>query len=445
MIAYFRFNLNTFIALFFIAVLSIISIIFLEEKITILLSFIILFFFGAFFFRSPSFKFFLFSYLLGTIICCLIIYSNYISNGTPFLGGGDDELFYDYSVRYSKFGLNDFDINYVITMPYKFYILINALFFDFLKLLGVRDFCYVHILLLNVFVGASSSVFVHKIINQIVTQNIKDELSYLVISFPYFVFYNSNLLRECWIVFFFLVIIYQTISLNRPVFFRIILIIIAAILTFFIRPASAFFIITFPVCYVLFSKKLKLSYILVMLVIIGIIYLQKDNIYNRDIKETQEMYQELSSQSSDKNSIGLKLVTSDNIFMRILSILYLVFSPIPPPIVKVQNINSVVLSVGSIFWYILLPTFFLSIRKFKLIPAYRKVIIPFVLSFVISAFVVSNTSADPRHLIPFYSIIILFGILFSYHHKKIYVSYIYLFIALVPLLGVTYLIMKFIL
>ena len=329
-------------------------------------------------------------------------------------------------------------------MPYKFYILIHGTYFDLLKLIGISDFNVLHSLLLNAFIGACTSVYIYKIIDLIINESkLKEFYTICVISFPLSIFYFCNLLREGILVFFLMVVIFQTLNSGSSISKRVFIILFIILCSFFVRPASAFFIAAFPASSLLFnSKEIRRKSIPVLIILIALLLFYKNDIYNRDIKDTQEMYRELSSQTSSDNSIGLKLIKSDNLIFRILSVPYIILSPIPPPIFKNFNFNSFFISIGSILWYIYLPIFFLSIKKFAKQIEFRKIIVQYMATFILSSILVTQTSADPRHLILFYPISIFFSVLYIFRYKNEFFHFLlnYTMISIICIIG--YLIIK---
>jgi hypothetical protein len=391
-------------------------------------SFFSLFFFiliGFLIFKTQR-TFFIYSYFLNIICFSIIVYSNFSINGTYFLGGGDDELFFDYAIRMSKYGIEDFGIEYVFGMPFKLYTHIQALYFDFLKILGFCDYSLIHLLLINSFVGACTAVLIAKFISFFKLEDSKKNLLTLItISFPISIFYYSNLLRECFVVLIFMLVVYITTNYKLKVSKKIFFVIVLIISAFFIRPASSFFIMSFPFFFIIFNSASFYKKILIYsFLFVGILVLLKlrTQIYNRDVQETSEMYQELASETADDQSLGIQLMQSSNPFLKACSVFYIVLSPIPPLIIKELSFRALIFSIGSLLFYFTFPAFILLV--FSKNYEKRKIIIPFFLTFVFTSVIVTFTSADPRHLQLIMPITFFLGVYYIFLNSNRYMNFL---------------------
>lgn len=410
-------------------------------------SFFILLALGFLLFRKLPRKIFVISFFFNVSIAgILAIYFQHI-NRVPFIGGGDDELFYHYAVKLSKYWLSAFGPEYIFGMQYKLYVHMHGFWFDFLNYLNIKDYFFFHSILLNCFVGALIGPISYGIIKQIWNEKFAVYASLLIIFFPLTVFYSSTLLRECFVTVLFLLVVKLTIS-NVNFFSKYFLLVILLLLAYFLRPASAFFIAIFPAAYFVFAAKTKLRRNIVLLffaliVFVGLLF--KSQIYDRDIKETQEMYDQLAQESSAESSIGMKLTRSGNIAIRAVSVIYIIYSPVPPPIIVEPRLDYIFISLGSLIWYFAIPCLLILTFVYFNDPYFGKYLKSFIVFFLFSAIIVTFSSADVRHLQPVYPLSLAFVLYFIIEKYSMFKKYIYLYLFCIPIPIFLYVIVKFIL
>lgn len=412
---------------------------------TFLFSFTLLLFLGLTFFKNTPRKIFLSSYLLNIGIAGLLAIYYQSINNAPFIGGGDDELFYIYATRISKSWLSEFGIEYLAGMNYKLYIHTHAFWFDILKLFGIKDYFFFHSVLFNAFIGGLIPSLIYQITRKFFEDDFAIKAAILVAFFPITAFYSSTLLRECFVTLQFLLVVKLCIS-NLSTFSKNFLIFFILLLAYLTRPASAFFISIFPVIYYIISAKNSKQRIFLIIATISLVALGlilKESIYNRDLEETKKLYNELAQETAAENSLGLKLIQSNNPVLNAFSIVYLLYSPIPPPFISEFRLDYLYISFGSLMWYFILPIFFISVPYYFKEKIHANIFFSFFVFFVFSAIVVNFTSSDVRHLQPIYPLSVVFVYYYLKNNYMEVKKYIYLYLFLIPIPVFVYVFLKF--
>ncbi len=415
------------------------------NDLSIFVSFFTLWIIG-FLFTGASRQIYFFSFALYCLFSFVIALSFFVDHGDYFAGGGDDEFFYIFAMEVYKYGLADYYNSGEGVMNYKGFILFISLWVSFLQLFVEKDIFHFGLLFLNCALGAATIVLLYRIGQKIfVTQRLSFTLGnvFLVAAFPLTLYYSSVLLRDCWITFLFTLNIYLNIRyqkfLKRVLFSALVIAV-----CYFIRPISAFFLIIFTVTYSFYSSS-RPQKIILFFMVSAMAYILMINptliVKGGSVQNITEYYAELSADYSDKNSIGSLLVQSTNPFMKPVVIIYLFFSPIPPPVVLKGNIHNAVRSIGSVIWYFILPL--VTIAFFKAwLPKANKVVPAFFITTAIAGVVIAFTSMEPRHLqfiYPFF--IILFMLLCKTHPKIVAMAFKYYLIAII-FMAIGYIIIK---
>lgn len=337
-------------------------------------------------------------YGLGT----LYYYLKYLSTGSYFLGGGDDELFYDLSVQYAngeKFSdLTVFTNTYLTSAPYFGYVLIQGLFFKvfvFIGLVPTPFWILIFKSLTSVFTfGALMRSFCESSrINYVfVTQR--------VIWFPGVLINCVFGLRESIALLIFIIIF---VSLKKLDFFRIIIISATTVALFFIRRHAVVFILYYltPPLLARLNKGLRSQIIAVLSFSIPIGYV----LWKVDVGDR---YFDLSTESSSEGSLGLLLYSNTLLFP--VQVFYTYISPIPPLFLKNPDIFNFVAMVGDIFRYYYSGILLLLVI-FKWQELDKKHGLRSLLSgFFMVLLVVCLTTRDPRHLNFFMPLVFLISI-----------------------------------
>jgi hypothetical protein len=374
---------------------------------------LILFLFFRILFHKYDRLLFSFSYGLYLINSTFFLLILYIVNGSPFLTGGDDLLFYTagkelYRARY--------DINIEVEgfplwiTNYPAYLFMISFYYELLSWIGLNSLHFYHLTLLKVSLGSVIPVIIYKIGNQI-SSGVSRFTLFVILMLPTLVLYTASFLRESVISFFFVFGVYIIIS-KKPSFYKLTIVTILIIIIYFIRPVHAVFLVLFFLIYFVSNRKSAFwfkFYIIFFLIISGLILYNFNGIgLFTQYQTVQNSYIELSKESSQEGSLGLKLYGSNFLLLWPLKFLYYFMYPIPPPIFGRLNLLTVFISLGSMIWYLIVLGFLKSIfRKVNRINPY---FLSVYLLFIIAGAVGVSTSKDPRHLIFIYPLIIPIGI-----------------------------------
>jgi hypothetical protein len=342
-------------------------------------------------------------------------------NGTPYIGGGDDKLFNDLALYFTN---NEIDINdpFYLAIPYKLYLYVLS---GWLKLVSIfvpynveNNFQTV-LLMLNSFWGGLVAVNLKKIIINAGVYGKLNSIKYALTFYnPFILYYSSVLMREIFLVFLILGAIAMLLS-ESTIRVKVLTISLCFLGTFFVRPVSALIILLasgFTIFSQIKSTKIK-GLILIVLITVGlVVVLPNINIIlGRDMSaEAFENLAQHSLEQASENSIGAKLVASNNPVLQLVLPFYILLSPLPPPILSDFSLRALLLSLGSVSWAICLLIYIpfcvsfyknrklvqLSNKKF-----YKYVQLTFILV-VLNTFIVGYTSHDPRHLLFAYPLII---------------------------------------
>lgn len=414
-------NENAFICFFFFILLTLVllsSNSYISEYITLLLLCLIAICTVSLKNLILFFNFF----LISIITSKLIAYQYLISNNSYFASGGDDQIFNDLAINFSKTPISLDNPDFLIP-SYKLYIIILSTWVRLLNFIYPQNIDYhFSLLMLNSFFGASSIVFIKKIFIYFNKFNNLSFIKRTIILFnPFILYYSSVLLREIVLLFFILVFFYflfNTTSSLRKTF-----IIISIISIFLIRPTVTILLIISLFFYSflhLKSRILKFFYFLILTIpIIFFIIPIVELISNRSLDNFSDDRIEFISNQSSSNSIGLLLIQSNSFIAKLILPIYILLSPIPPPIFLFNfTLTNILISFGSIINFIslifllqkcanLFTNKFIYISNYILQKKQLLIISIFTLSNMI---MVSFSSSDYRHNFIIYPFLLLLTI-----------------------------------
>ncbi|MDA7531531.1 hypothetical protein N8512_00430 [Akkermansiaceae bacterium] len=325
-------------------------------------------------------------YCLGT----LYYYVNFLSTGSYFLGGGDDELFYDLSLQYANgeklSDIKVYSYTYLTSAPYLGYILIQGVFFKVFVLMGLAPTPFWILIFKSV-----TSVFSFGVLMQSFCEKFRINYDFAIqklIWFPGVLVTSVFGLRESIALLICMGIFALSKKLN---FFRIVIIAASTFGLYYVRRNAVILAIYYliPLFVRRLSRGLILKITLVFCFVIPIAYVLTK-------LELGERYLELSIDSSAKNSLGLLLYSTNLLFP--LQVLYTYLSPIPPLFLKNPNVFNFVVMVGDFIKYyysgIFLLLAFLKWQDLDKKHGLRSLLSGFFMMLLI----VCLTSRDPRHL-----------------------------------------------
>jgi len=411
---------------------------------SILVSFLFLSSITPFFSLSNS-NIYISCFSLNCIFSFVLAISFNLDHNDLFIGGGDDQLFYEYSIRTYKYGIDDFGV-YTDTFNFKGYLFFYSFIISFLSFFSINDVSHFGLLFFNSSLMAISMIHLKEvglIIFKKYNLIISNTTLFYVALFPFILFYSSVFLRDCWITFLFT---WMTLVLIKksPFFIKTLILASILIMAFYIRPASAVFLFVF-VCINIFLKSSFFEKIFISIILVVVSFIIFENlkflIKRESISEVYETYTILSSEQAESSSLGTFLIQSTNPLVKFFSILYLFLSPLPPPFFLTSNFHTFFISIGSIFWYFIFFTVLISFFKgyfkdeTKLIPS-------FFITIAIASFAVIFSTNNPRHLQFIYPMfLLLFALLLKTQKRFILIS-IDIYLVAIPFCGFAYFLIK---
>lgn len=417
---------------------------------SIVFSFVFLAFIGFFLFSNGSSRtLFLFHYVLYSLFA-ICFYEYYTSvNGASFIGGGDDEFFYKIS---KGFYLDNFERNrfyegvfFPIT-TYQGYIYTLSGYLWILNVLGFDSTNVFHFILINVLVGSFSGMLVFRIARKIGYQ--LGGYLFIITLFPVTVWYGVTLLRDSFILFFFLLLIDTLVSSEKLTLKQILLSVLWIILTATIRPAHAIIFSFLLGVKFFFSIQGIVSKVLLIMVAIIVIFTFLESSVNDQLEEVSQVAENYDSEISENasgSSIGRLLYSSSNPVFIVIRPVVLFFSPIPPLIFSGLTFDNLFLSIGNLLWYFFGASFLVLLYVKGRTIIYSNIYLSLTSVILFTPIIISLTSRDPRHIVfvyPIVQILVLQGII----KKEISVKLICLSLSAMGLLLVSfYLLLKAIL
>jgi len=363
---------------------------------------------------------------------------------TWYSSGQDDFTFYSISTFLSK-GQYNFNIadRYFewSSIQYKFYVLAFAYWYKMLNIIGVSSNFFFHLNIINSFVASFIAPFVYKIgLKVFGDKSSTPKIAALFcLLFPILIYYSSVIIRDSWIITFFLMIVYALIS-NKTLLRKLLLIFVLLFLVFFLRKSSAVFIVALILLYIVFNTKNAffvflinriVPFVTLFILLIFFIAIQlpvpevappNTEVLNY-ISYTVNFYRNLSASEAVDSSVGLQLRLSNNPIVIFVYYVYFYLSPVPPVFIKNFNIVNVFLGVGNILWYIVSPLYF--IHSFQLRKTSNIVFIKSFFWFLILVLIMVGTATgEQRHLLFLYPIVFLFSIDYVLNHKQQFYTYL---------------------
>ncbi|MDG1516742.1 MAG: hypothetical protein P8Q42_01850 [Flavobacteriales bacterium] len=382
---------------------------------------LVYFFAGCLIFQKKSKHFFRIAY--GFNLTLLILFALYFENlnGSPFIGGGDDENFYEKALtilagKTAALG------------NYPFYIYINTGIFKFLNFFGFYDNSPLNIGVTNAFVGATVAPLMYRVGQQFLSFKNANNLGYLLAIFPSTMYFSSILLRDIWVLSILVWIIFILTVTKLNIILKILILGFLCLVSFNFRHATGAITILFVVSYGFFSLKNKILKAIIIGIVLFVFFVFFLSVFSTLQTTIFEKYQGLGTAGAQSGSIGAKIAFSSNPIIRSLYYIISLYNPIPP--FPNYRFNTVVLGLGAIIWYFTIPYLFFGIYKAikspgKKIKALTFSSIILLLALMWILFIISGTV---RHRLMLFPIGFLFYFLYKDHLiHKFHVSFRFLY------------------
>jgi hypothetical protein len=369
-------------------------------------------------------------YVFGSLALLLLFQ---LDHGT-YWGNIDEELFYEAAIGQNRDGFYEASIRWV-----GYYFLLTEYYYFIREFIDSSVHFY-HGILLSAFFSSFIPFFFKKHFYKKLLPVELNRLILILLFLPQFLIYNVTYLRDSLILLLFSVLVYFIGLRNRNILFRFIIIFFILALTFSIRPGSAIFLGVFVLFDLFFIEKNK--YYLIIGTFILVVAIIAGNVNFRNPIEVSQGYIELTEREISSNSLGHIVLSSDNILLFPLKMVYILFSPIPPQIVYKVSIQSVFFTIGSFVKYFYLIAFLISafknfIVKNKDIYLIRDSLFVF---FLVAG--VLFTSRDQRHLNFLFPLVFYYGIEYSFKNKTFSRKTIFYSIVALPAIVTGYLFLK---
>lgn len=367
--------------------------------------------------KNQDFVIFQISFLWLNIFSVLLSWHFYQVNNQLFDVGGDDKYFFD---EWILKGYYDFDDVLVDYNPYKTFVIPSAVYFKFINLIGLNSTFSYHINLLNIFLASFIPVYTYKLGKLIFTPITAQRASLFVLFYPFFNFQCAKIIRDGYVYLIFLMIVYfmaSQISHLR----KIIAILFLSILMFNLRKEAIIYIIVLSGSYIytfVTQKKYKILLLVILATAALFIAFTLNYKYGLDfnsINRFSELYDELREETSGGISLATKIKNAGFVG-KVISVPYVWFSPLPPPVIASLTFINFLISIGVLFWYYLLPRGGIQLYQTALNSLDRSkksISIAILVTFLIGSLFISYTSGDPRHIMIFMPIATIYC--FSYY------------------------------
>jgi hypothetical protein len=363
---------------------------------------------GCLIFQKKSRHFFRIAF--GCNLILLILFALYFEslNGSPFIGGGDDENFYEKALtilagKTAALG------------NYPFYIYINTGIFKFLNFFGFYDNSSLNIGVTNAFIGATVAPLMYRVGQQFLSFKSFNNLGYLLAVFPATMYFSSVLLRDIWVLAILVWIIFILTVARLNIVLKILILGFLCLVSFNFRHATGAITILFVLAYGFFSLDNKPLKIIIAGTGIFIFFVFFLTMFSALQTTIFEQYQGLGIVGAESGSIGAKIAFSSNPVVRSLYYIISLYNPIPP--FPNSRFNTVFLGFGAIIWYFIIPYFFFGIYKAikssdKKIKALTFSSIVLIVALMWIMFIISGTV---RHRLMLFPIGFLFYFLYKDH------------------------------
>ena len=383
-----------------------------------------------FFNNKTELKYYYNCYVFGSLALLLLFQ---LDHGT-YWGNIDEELFYEAAIGQYREGF------YVSSIRWGGYYFLLTEYYYFIREFIDSSVHFYHGILLSAFFSSFIPYFFKKYFYKKLHHITINRLILVLLFLPQFLIYNVTYLRDSLILLLFSVLVYFIGLRNRNILFRFIIIFFILVLSFSIRPGSSIFLGVYVIFDLFFIEKKK--YYLIVGTFILVLAIIAWDVNFRDPIEVGKGYIELTEREISSNSIGQRLLSSNNILLLPLKMLYILFSPIPPRIVNKVSIHSVVFTIGSLVKYFYLILFLISafknfVSKNKDIYMIRDTLFIF---FIVLG--VLFTSRDQRHLNFLFPLVFYYGIEYSFKNKAVFSKYIFYSIIALPAIFIGYLFFK---
>jgi hypothetical protein len=459
-----RISLNQFIA-FVIGFLPIVIFAGISSSPSVIVSFLSLLLLGRWLLRNheEARRFFLYAFLLNSLFAVLLALSFFLEHGDPFIGGGDDETFYEIS-RGFKDGLRVFDKKNAFSwssLNYKAYIIVMAGWLKMLNIIGFSDDSFLNLNLVNSFFGALSVVLIFLIFKSIMGVELGKKTAYWVLLFPPVIFYSATIIRDTMVLFVFSLSLFILFVTNWRWRMKLPLLLVCLLVMYYVRDASSFLLAVFIITYIglgLKGNNHKLLFIagcfLAIIVALSTLLVAASTAppavqplktdFIKFLSYQIHYYNKEILHESLQTSLGARLRDFSNPVAVLTGILYMFFSPVPPLFFQSFTFGNLFLGLGNMVWYFIGFLYVFSVFQSSYSPVHRRVWWAVLMTLLLSLLMVYFSSGDSRHLHFIQPFIIGFTVEYFTRNKNSAILTTKILLVAGAALSMLYLILKFV-
>lgn len=345
------------------------------------------------------------------VFCSIVFYNYYLLTpgkytsltGSPFIGGGDDELFYNRSVEAFNNGFSFVDLN-IIQFRFWFFIYVNFLYIELLDFFIIWDYHLLHLIFFSSFLGSFVPVFVYRISERVFDIQVANTAAMVTMFFPYLIFNNATFLREVYVSF----LLYFTLFLTYNRFYyqniaNIFSLILGIFSTIGIRIETG--IPNILVSVQSSTSKNFIRRLISLVLLIGASYYFYDVLFSRKSGLESSYNDMLMDVSISEKGIGASLAAhkDDPIGIVVYSFLS-VFNPVPP-VPNFNRLDDWFNGIGFIGWYFIIPVAFMGIYRYEKDRNFKISSIIIIIMFIFISF---KMQGGIRHRLPMMPIVFMF-------------------------------------
>lgn len=370
-------------------------------------------------FAAKAYRVFQIGYFWLIIFACIQTFFFLQEYSQVFDRGGDDAYFFETWILPGYYDLAEVLVDH---NPYKTFTVPASVYLRFINLIGLSSIHSFHINIINVFLGAFIPVFIYKLASFFASQRVAQLAAAFVIFYPFFNYQVVKVMRDVHIYMLFTVAVYLiTSQLN---FYS--KIIYAGVIFFLVinvrKEALLYFLLLFGTYSFIIHKGIVMRGVIIVGIILASIgvYYYMTTVFGltiADINRFSQLYDDLRKDTDSGNSIATMLKNAGFIG-KLISVPYIWLSPLPPPALFSLNIMTIMISIGCLFWYYLIPRGVLEIYRVASHANERQSSLAraLIVTFLFGSLFISYTSGDPRHLLIFFPISVIFC--FGYFENK---------------------------
>ena len=383
---------------------------------------------------GKNYRIFQISYLWLIVFSVVQVFFFLSEYNQPFDKGGDDGYFYE---SWILAGFTDLEVAFADYNPYKTFVLPQIYLLKFINFLGLNSTHSFHINLSNTFVGAFIPVFVFNASKRFLSARMAQFVAAFVVFYPFFNYQIVKILRDVHVYLLFTIAFY-VLTTHLKIVIKAVVLAVILFLIFHLRKEAILYFLVLIGSYAFFINKstvVRIWIVSLVFISFGIAYYVINSVFGlgiSDIARFSQAYDELRQETEGSSSLATMLKNA-GLIGKLVSVPYVWLSPLPPPVLFSINLMNILISIGCLFWYYLVPRGALELfrRCRKETEGNKALVKALMTTFIIGSLFISYTSGDPRHLLIFFPCFVIFCFGYFENRKMQYelnLNYITIFI-----------------